>query len=366
LAEPVNLRTRLGALRRNARFARFALRRSVTPYVGWLGEGNAGDEAMFQAHRELLPGLRFVGVPTTSTRGLTRAVGGIPWVRCQAVCLGGGTLVGNGHFRRTLENTLAAWPAAPRFTLGVGVEDPGYREGRRSGVVEELGQWTGLLRDFDHIGVRGPLSQAALSDLAIESEVVGDPALALSFPLRPPDDGVLGLNVGIVDDQWGVDPEAFARRVVELARGLVAEGWRLLLVPTFAPDARFQHELADELGDGVEVAGGGVTVPGVVEQLARCQLVIAHKLHAAVLAATVEVPAIALEYRPKCRDFQQSVGRGEYVMRTDQIDAGVMLEWVRTTADERARHAAELATHVATLRGRLSSAAARIATASTA
>jgi polysaccharide pyruvyl transferase WcaK-like protein len=98
-----------------------------------------------------------------------------------------------------------------------------------------------------------------------------------------------------------------------------------------------------------------------MEQLARCQLVIAHKLHAAVLAAAVDVPAIALEYRPKCRDFQESVGRGAYVMRTDKIDPQVIREWVGETVDHRAKHAAELATHVAILRDRLATAAERIA-----
>lgn len=345
------------------RFCRAALRRSLTAYVGWQGEGNLGDEAMFQAHRELFPGLTFVGVPTSATRVLTRVVGSAPWARCQAVCLGGGTLVGNGHFRAALENALAGWPEPPRFTLGVGVEDPAYRGGRRRGVVEELERWRILLAEFDHVGVRGPLSQSVLAGLDVESDVVGDPALALRFPARPPDDGLIGLNVGLVDDQWGDDPTAFLRQTEELARGLLDDGWRILLVPTFAPDWTLQQQLAAELGEGVDVARRGLGVPGLVDELARCQLVIAHKLHAAVLAATVEVPAIALEYRPKCRDFQESVGRGAYVMRTDQLETDVIRTWVRETADRRPEHAADLARHVATLREKLTTVAGRIATA---
>jgi polysaccharide pyruvyl transferase WcaK-like protein len=358
------IRKRAGSLKRDLAFGRVALRRSVTAYVGWLGEGNVGDEAMFQAHRQLLPGLDFVGVPASSSTAPARIAGSLPWLRCQAVCLGGGTLIGNGHFRLALENALAAWPRAPRFTLGVGVEDPGYRVGLRSGVVEELERWRVLLEGFHSVGVRGPLSQSALADLGIESDVVGDPALALRPPTRPPDDGLLGLNVGTVDDQWGLDPAAFRRQAVNLARGLLGDGWRILLVPTFSGDVAFQHELADELGDGVSVAAGPLGVAQVAEQLARCQVVIAHKLHAAVLAAAVEVPAIALEYRPKCRDFQESVGRGAFVMRTDQMDEALMRQWVRETADDRAGHARSLAGHVGVLRERLATAAASITAAS--
>ncbi len=354
------IRKRAGSLRRNLAFGRVALRRSVTAYVGWLGEGNVGDEAMFLAHRQLFPELDFVGVPASSSTALTRAAGGLPWLHCQAVCLGGGTLIGNGHFRLALENAVAGWPEAPRFTLGVGVEDPGYREGLRSGVVEELDRWRMLLERFQSVGVRGPLSQSALADLGIQSDVVGDPALALRLPTRPPDDGLLGLNVGTVDDQWGLDPDAFRRQAISLARGLLGDGWRILLVPTFSDDVAFQRALADELGQGVSVADGPLGVPEVAEQLARCQLVIAHKLHAAVLAAAVEVPAIALEYRPKCRDFQESVGRGAFVMRTDQMDEAVVRQWVRETADDREEHVRDLAEHVERLRERLATAAAGI------
>lgn len=342
-------------------FGRFALRRSVAPYVGWVGEGNTGDEAMFLAHQKLFPSLDFLGVPASSSRNVARMVGSLPWVRCQAVCLGGGTLIGNGHFRRALENTLAAWPEAPRFTVGVGVEDPSYRVGRRSGIVEELEAWRGLLEDFAYVGVRGPLSQAALSELGIAAEVVGDPALALRPPTRTPVEGLLGLNVGTVDDQWGLDPEGFRRQIKELARGLLADGWQVLLVPTFTGDMGFQHALAAELGDGVQVAGPALGVRETLEQLARCELVIAHKLHAAVLAAAAGVPSIALEYRPKCRDFQESVGRGAYVMRTDELQPEVIREWAHETARHRARHAAALAARVETLRGRLSAAARHVA-----
>jgi polysaccharide pyruvyl transferase WcaK-like protein len=353
------VRRRLGALRRGLGFGRVALRRSVTAYVGWLGEGNVGDEAMFQAHRELLPELDFVGVPAAASTRMAKLAGSVPWLSCRAVCLGGGTLVGNGHFRRALENAVAAWPRQPRFTLGVGVEDPGYRVGLRSDVIDELERWRPLLEGFRYLGVRGPLSAAALAELGVESQVVGDPALALRPPTSAPERGLLGLNLGTVDDQWGQDPEGFRRGALELARGLVGDGWRIVMVPTWSADVEFQRSLAEEVG-GVETMDGALGVDAVAGRLARCEVVVAHKLHAAVLAAAVEVPAIALEYRPKCRDFQESVGRGRFVMRTDRLDTATVRDWAREASTDGVRQRQDLARRVEDLRGRLEAATATV------
>src|SRR4051794_12788105 len=312
----LTVRERVAGARRGLGYARLVPRRAVTPYVGWIGEGNLGDEAMYRAHRELLPDLDLVGVPQYRFAA-SRALAHVPWLHCQAVCLGGGTLVGNGHFRQSLEQLIAIWPDAPMFAVGVGVEDPEFREGRRSGVREELARWPALLAGMDRLTVRGPRSAAILAELGYEAEVVGDPALQLRLAAPPPvEDGLVGLNVGVVDDQWGSDPGAFRRALLAAAKQILATGRRLLLVSTYTPDDGFQRELAAELGPGAEFALAP-TVEDVMTAFARCQVVVAHKLHAAILAAAVDVPAIALEYRPKCRDFQESVGRGEYVMRTD-------------------------------------------------
>lgn len=357
-------RRRAGVARRNLRLARLPLGRAVTPYIGWTGEGNLGDEAMWAAHRELLPGLGLRPVPAHPSPALARAVARAPWLQGRAVCLGGGTLVGNGHFRSALETVLAAWPAAPRFTLGVGVEDPGYREGGRAGVAAELERWAPLLEAFAVVGVRGPLSRDALAGIGVSAEVVGDPALLLEpSPAAPgAEPGLLGLNVGRVDDQWGHDETGFRRAVAGFARAAIADGWRVRLIPTWDQDAPVQAALAGELGPGVTAAPFAGDPVAVLDELARCDVVVAHKLHACVLAAAGGTPPIALEYRPKCRDFQKSVGRGEFVMRTDRLDASTLLGWAREASERRAAQSAAMGERVGELRARLRGAAARVLT----
>jgi hypothetical protein len=72
------------------------------------------------------------------------------------------------------------------------------------------------------------------------------------------------------------------------------------------------------------------------------------------------VPAIALEYRPKCRDFQESVGRGEYVMRTDALDGALLGEWIERITADRDRHSTDLARAVSGYRERLAATAADV------
>jgi len=48
-------------------------------------------------------------------------------------------------------------------------------------------------------------------------------------------------------------------------------------------------------------------------------LLIAVKLHAAVLASAANVPCVVLEYQPKCLDFAASIGWERFTIRTSHL-----------------------------------------------
>ncbi|HEU5112967.1 MAG TPA: polysaccharide pyruvyl transferase family protein, partial [Acidimicrobiia bacterium] len=50
------------------------------------------------------------------------------------------------------------------------------------------------------------------------------------------------------------------------------------------------------------------------------------RLHACILAAAVSTPFIGIEYRPKLRDFAESVDRGDLVVRTDSLSGDSIVE----------------------------------------
>jgi polysaccharide pyruvyl transferase WcaK-like protein len=212
---------------------------------------------------------------------------------------------------------MRAAPDAPRVMLGPGglPGTPGPR--RRAGVLDEVAAWRPLLGEFDRIRVRGPLSQATVTSMGLEADVVGDPALALPDQSSGPVDGTpptgrarVGVNFGVTDDLWGGDH-------VELIATTVQD--RVHLVDVAAECARA----------GTPVAGpNAVGLAELDEALHRCTIVLGEKLHALVLAARLGIPTLALEYRPKCRDFQLSIGRGEQVLRTSDVTVDSLVDFV--------------------------------------
>lgn len=351
-APSATARRRLGELRKATGYLPFVRTRGrYAAYVGWSGHGNLGDEAMLAAHRRLLAPWGVRQVPNLGDNVALRTAGRAG--AFGAVCLGGGTLIFNGHFRETLAALLSAAPGAPRTMLSVGVEDPSYALGRRAGVAAEPGLWAPILRQFPTVRVRGPRSAEALAELGIEAQVVGDPALALELPAGVADpytgDGgrssssdrpaVVGINVGITDDLWGQDEEGLLAQVRDLARLLLARGVEVRLISTTVEDVAPLERLAAQV-PGV-LPPPACELDDVMRALAACDVLVGEKLHALVLAARVGVPGVAMEYRPKCRDFQQSVGRERYTVRTDELTAGGLLELVdEVLADLPAQRAA--------------------------
>ncbi|MGG7377464.1 polysaccharide pyruvyl transferase family protein, partial [Escherichia coli] len=64
--------------------------------------------------------------------------------------------------------------------LGTGVDDPDFYGPLSWEARMELERWREILPRFEHLAVRGPLSQARLAEAGFSSEVVGDTALILA------------------------------------------------------------------------------------------------------------------------------------------------------------------------------------------
>ena len=67
-----------------------------------------------------------------------------------------------------------------------------------------------------------------------------------------------------------------------------------------------------------------------LDLMASADLVVAERLHGAVLAAAAGTVPVMLEYRPKLRDFAESIGLGDLVLRTDRLQGGALKELIDT------------------------------------
>jgi polysaccharide pyruvyl transferase WcaK-like protein len=144
---------------------------------------------------------------------------------------------------------------------------------------------------------------------------------------------------------------------------LAANGWRfraLVVNPADSPNAVRCGELAGLGPDRWEIVVADEP-DAYLRAAAACRVVVAERLHAAVLAVRLGIPTVTIEYQPKCMDFLRSVGAEELSIRTDSLHAGRLVDLV---AEADARHdelSTALDAKVEALRARLAVEAARLA-----
>lgn len=328
--------------------------RRALAYVGWLGYGNAGDEALFDAFRLSLAHRPLAHV---SHERLLRlgAAGRLLRGRVDAALLGGGTLIGHETFRKHMEWLLAAAPGSRGFAVGTGVLDPEFPDRPPGEAERELERWRPLLARLERVSVRGPRSLELLQRLGVEARMVGDPALLLRPPVAvaAPETPILGLNVGFARNTWGGDPARLLDSLAAVAARWRADGGRVELFPMWASDLPLVSAAADRIEQPVSIVSDFGDVPALLARMARCHVFVGMKLHSVVLAAAAGVPGVMIEYHPKCRDFQASIGRERYSVRTDELDPERLGELTFELAGARDRHADELGRSVGERRAAL-------------
>ena len=314
-------------------------------YQGWTGWRNLGDEAMFEACRRALPRIDWVARPPfdarrggiagrvrdTWRRGAQRAFGGQPAV------LGGGTLI--NRTPRWLDEYLHLRRCArrPVPVLSPGVANPLYWSAK-AGWRDTRAQWREALADLPEVGVRGPLSKRLLDEAGFRNVVVtGDPALVFHRDAGavPSARRSVGINVGRAGgEMWG-DEDAMVAALGDCARRLAREGFDVRLIPVWDRDEAPCREAARAAGLAPEAVEPLRLDPDAfVHMLGRFDVVLTVKLHAAVLAAAAGVPFVAIEYRPKVRDFAESVGCGARTFRSSEVDGASLARAVLQLYDD--------------------------------
>ncbi|MEW1958804.1 polysaccharide pyruvyl transferase family protein [Kineococcus sp. NPDC059986] len=329
-------------------------------YLGFAGQRNIGDDAILEAHQRWTLGrpvnqLPVHHVPEVLSRA--RAAGPNP------VLLGGGTLVGRADWLARVKAFDGAGLASSWSLMGVGVEDPTFSGRRVHASWDDLKAWADVLPTFGEVTVRGPLSQGILAEVGVDSRVVGDPALFFAHDRVPveTDGDLVGMSVAVPEDVWGGDPGAVVTALSEAARLLVQQGRRVRLLAMHPADLAPSEAVARAVGRGeaVEVLSPPTT-DDFVSAVRDCSVVVGQRLHAVVLASAVGVPSLAIEYRPKCLDFQLSIDRGDWTLSTRGLDAGDVVERAQELLEQRDEHSAAVQVGVARLVGELSADAVRV------
>jgi glycosyltransferase involved in cell wall biosynthesis/polysaccharide pyruvyl transferase WcaK-like protein len=310
-------------------------------YIGFTGRDNLGDEAVLAGVRQLLPDLE-IGRDLDSP---------------EVLMVGGGTLInGKGYYlTRVLRNDS---PDLERVLLGTGVRSPEFW-----GTTEDISEWSSFIESSLYAGVRGPDSITYLAELGHRGklDIFGDPALALRPPsnVEPVSGRVVVCPVHTAGNLWGGSDDAVFAKLADTTRRLRSAGHEVVMMSAFPADDRWLIEImrAAEATDAAYLPGYA-DLDATMQMLASADLVVGERLHASILAAACATPFVALEYRPKIRDFAKSIGMEAQVVRTDDLDRLDAVISATIAAGDQIR--GELADAVAAIRRHQSATAAEL------
>ena len=321
-------------------------RKPRAAYVGgWLGHNNLGDEALFEAYKELFPGISFYNVgghrEEVTLARITKAF--------DSAVMAGGTLIGNkGNFLARSQRMLNT--ARHRFVFGTGVADYEFWEGRKQSEEKSwrhnLSLWCSFLEECDYVGVRGPQSQKTLLDAGLKNvEVAGDPVLVFADCSKSVNykDKTLGLNFGVGGEHMWDSKEKLFEKIVELASLAKSSGWKVVWFAVWPKDRAITQSAAKASGTDeyiYEICTDRAKYMNLVSDLT---VLVGMKLHAVALSTCAGVPSIMLEYRPKCRDYMKSIQQDHLCERIDLLKAEKVWEKVLDIQSNREQYAAKMA-----------------------
>jgi len=355
-------------------------------YLGWVGFGNLGDEAMWQVCQQRFPLIQWstMGDLTTpiASRPVARACLDPSWLarvareelhdqarlrlllrkcrhRASALLAGEVGLLGGGTFINRNQNILDAYSQLRRKlkrpvpVFGTGVASSAYWRGT-NGWSDRRKQWTDLLGELPVVGVRGPLSKAELEDYGLRNVIVsGDPALLLHEPLSPrassSDRLTIAFNFGEPAGGMIGSEERVAEDLATVARE-VARKHRVKFIPIWPQDVAACQGLALRAG----LPASSVTPPCHSHAQFRLEMqdsdfLVAFKLHAGILAAACNVPFVLYEYQPKCSDFMASAGWSDLCVHPSSSSPEFLLHQVARAESSGAQWREEINQTVTTL-----------------
>jgi hypothetical protein len=312
--------------------------RVAVEYVGLYGKNNLGDDALLAAIRQLMPW----------------AAIGRDLPDPKLLLVGGGTLL-NGRRYYLTRMLRQDSPTLERALFGPGVRNPEYW-----GVTEPMDEWFSFIDACLVAGLRGPDSVANLRTLGYRRDlpVFGDPALALAPPADPArvEGRVVVSPVWTGGNLLGKDDATVFSALAHTIRRLRHEGREVVMLSAFPEDDRWIIELMRQAGaPDMPYVAGYADLDDTMRVLASADLVIGERLHAVILGAAAGTPFVALEYRPKVRDFARSVGQEDATLATDDVRR--LDEVVDHVLANREATAAALAEPVTEYRRRLHAAA---------
>jgi len=275
-------------------------------YIGALGDGNLGDEAMFTAAQRLYPDFQLVTLLSNWREAelATKGLSGPDFF--QGIILGGGTLISPYWLPAIVH---AQQQGCRSWTLGSGIGSSGF--GDEAAV--SLDGWAESLKQMSGVGLRGPRSLNTARTIGVgNAEQIGDLAAALTpdAPQQPQARRKIVVNIAASPDDTRIPGEIPALTAVTNYLRLADQfGDEVVGVAMHRTDGGPTRRVLDAAG----LEHISVQLPTDFAAFAKwvegAHFTLSVRLHAAILAANLGIPSISLGYRDKNLDFMQSIGQ---------------------------------------------------------
>ncbi len=295
-------------------------------YIGGQGGGNLGDEAIYQAATQLLSPIKMVEYGGATQERILGHLNLSGKDFFQNICLGGGTLINSGWLNQVKQ---AARQNVPMWSLGTGVGSCGFNQPKSVNISE----WIPILKSFQRISVRGPISQTRLESLGIGGvEIVGDPALIFTSRKYSGTKKIGTVAVNFAAPSQENSEQAWRKDSVESLKYLKKQGWSILPVAMHETDVRIIEDVIKEAGYPRISVPVYTSVDQFLQSVAQCDFIIAVRLHAAILSCCTSVPPILISYRDKCNDFMGSMNLNDLIVEGSGLNSGRLLDLTKNLA----------------------------------
>ncbi len=297
-------------------------RRKILAYYGFLGDGNFGDELVFEAAKRLFEPNILLLIKRRMPVHLA-VWSRICKRRFDGIVIGGGTLLCKSFYEPSFFLHLIRL-GKPICLLGTGAM---ARNTWNSG-------WCEVMERRVWGGVRGPLSVRNAVEFGEKLRVVGDAAFSLFRRELVSDKGVKGNTVLInLGTHYPFDGLATSRSAVErFVAEVIGQGFEVKFLPCHGIDISLGGELAKR-HSAIEV----LSIPKSYEEAERhfrgSAFAVGERLHFTVMAMLARCPFFSVNYEEKHEDALASVGLSGAGCAPRDVSA----EGIRTAFETRAR-----------------------------
>jgi polysaccharide pyruvyl transferase WcaK-like protein len=259
-------------------------------YIGYIGHGNVGDEAIYYATKKLFARrIKFHSAEVSNS-----IIEKILFADFKSIFLGGGTLIKGPSIQfKRIKSILYKYNSIPFIIFGTGVGDADMWE--RLGFKTDKAAWREIVDRSTYLGVRGPLSKQFLYEWGVskEAHVIGDPALLLADNELKPKPKKRGKHIGINLGYTLWDKKLVRKqtqRTLEFGMRLLKycseEGWSITLFAMCPEDEDFLSKTLSLAGVPIfSFIKPDTNLLHIIQILGEQDVFIGMKLHSVVLAS---------------------------------------------------------------------------------